>query len=333
VGEVWIVDRDTVETSNLSRTPLFRASDVGKPKAEVAAQRLKSLNEGIRVRWIFGDVEWDVGLGLFRRAQVVIGAVDSRRARLRLNRMSWRVKTPYVDGAIDGATLTGRVQVIVPGKGPCLECGWYDRDYTLLEDIYPCQKGAQLGSPTFSTIAGVVGSVQAMEALRIVLGGPGGTPSGRELRWDILHHTYVETRIKRRSGCLLDHNFFITEPLKLKGCVDRLTLREFLMTAEEEIQSKVAVVELYRDVARELLCPDCEWEARILKAAGKLTDEETLCRHCGRPAEVIRFGHAISRSEIVKEFGHLPFSQIGVPPEDIVSVFTKGGKECHFELP
>ena len=81
VGHLVLVDFDYVEPSNLSRSILYRSFEIGQRKVDVAKRALLQLNPDLRVDTIFGDVAYEVGLGLFRRMDVVVGCVDSRWAR------------------------------------------------------------------------------------------------------------------------------------------------------------------------------------------------------------------------------------------------------------
>src|SRR5206468_5647901 len=72
VGTTYVIDRDAIETSNLSRSVLFRASDGGRPKAQVAAERAREINPEVAFHWLQGDVINDLGLGIFADVDVVI---------------------------------------------------------------------------------------------------------------------------------------------------------------------------------------------------------------------------------------------------------------------
>src|SRR5882724_5220317 len=91
IGEIVIVDMDRVELSNLSRSILFNEQDDGRSKAECAARQAQKIFGGLRVRPITGNVLADLGLGYFRRADVVIGALDNREARVFVNSACARV--------------------------------------------------------------------------------------------------------------------------------------------------------------------------------------------------------------------------------------------------
>src|SRR5262245_43211228 len=100
VGQVFIVDSDAVEASNLTRSVLFRAKDAGRAKAECAAERVKEINPDVKTVALRGNVITDVGLGVFADMDVVIGCLDNREARLWINRQCWKTGRAWVDGAI-----------------------------------------------------------------------------------------------------------------------------------------------------------------------------------------------------------------------------------------
>ncbi len=100
IGNLFIVDFDKVEAANLSRSILFREADNNRSKAEIAAARAKSINPDIHVQYLNGDVTTQLGLGIFRRMDVIIGCLDNREARLAVNRFCYWVNKPWVDGAI-----------------------------------------------------------------------------------------------------------------------------------------------------------------------------------------------------------------------------------------
>ena len=99
VGHILIVDMDRIEASNLSRSVLFRESDEGNFKASTAARAARQIYPGIDARSIDGNLLADVGLNHFRLAQVIIGALDNREARVFTNSSAARVNRLWIDGA------------------------------------------------------------------------------------------------------------------------------------------------------------------------------------------------------------------------------------------
>jgi len=137
VGNVFIADKDCIENSNLSRSVLYRESDAGKSKAEVAARAAKEIYPQINVAYFHGDVVHDLGAGVFRWADLVIGGLDNREARITINRHCFRVNRPWIDGAIE--QIQGVARVFVPsGDGPCYECTMSERDWKVLQARRSC---------------------------------------------------------------------------------------------------------------------------------------------------------------------------------------------------
>lgn len=119
VGELLLVDNDTVELSNLSRQMLYTDQDIAKPKAKVAEERIKQMNPLIKVLGLQTDVR-KVPEEIFAEIDVIVSAVDNWPTRRWLNSMGVMTKKPLVDVATDG--YYGNVQVVIQGETCCLEC-------------------------------------------------------------------------------------------------------------------------------------------------------------------------------------------------------------------
>jgi len=167
IGNLFIVDFDNIEAANLSRSVLFRESDNRRSKAEVAAARAKSINPDINVQYLNGDVTSALGLGIFRRMDVIVGCLDNREARLAVNRFCYWMNKPWVDGAIQ--ELLGLARVFVPGHGACYECTLTEQ---ALRDLSCATPARCWRAPTSClarcpppTIASIIGGIQSQEAL------------------------------------------------------------------------------------------------------------------------------------------------------------------------
>jgi adenylyltransferase/sulfurtransferase len=136
VGQLFIADRDRIERSNLSRSVLFRDADCGRSKAEVAAERARELYPEMRVQAFDGNVVYDLGLGVFRWADVIIGGLDNREARVAINQAAAKLGKPWIDGAIE--RLDGVARVFDAATGPCYECTMSDVDWKMLAARRSC---------------------------------------------------------------------------------------------------------------------------------------------------------------------------------------------------
>ena len=171
VGHITVVDFDEIEESNLTRSVLYRSSDCGRRKVDVAVEAVQNLNPDVQARPICGSIITDVGLGMFLEADVVIGCLDNREARLWVNRCCWKVNTPWIDGGIQ--EINGVAKVFQPPDGACYECAMTENDYRLINLRYSCpllrQEDLQAGRvPTAPTIASMIGGLQTQEALKLI---------------------------------------------------------------------------------------------------------------------------------------------------------------------
>lgn len=111
IGKIVLVDLDTIETSNLSRQMLFKPGDEGRPKAEVAAERLMEMNPFLNIDFYFEKLQ-KLETSIYEECDVIIAALDNFNARLDLNKICLRIKKPMVEGGTVG--FEGHVQIVIP---------------------------------------------------------------------------------------------------------------------------------------------------------------------------------------------------------------------------
>jgi adenylyltransferase/sulfurtransferase len=204
VGVLRIVDRDRVEEKNLSRQD-YGPRDVGRGKAVALAERLAGQFPHLRVEPFAADLE-DVPLGAFR-ADVLFGALDSRRARqILISERGWPLGVPVIDGGV-GEGLVGRVQVIRPGDAnACLECGWGEADYRHIAAEYPCRPGDPVTTPSTMAPACVGAVVAGIMAARFLSLMSGDAPAeSSEIAFDLRHNRFLGSRLRRSPHCRFDH--------------------------------------------------------------------------------------------------------------------------------
>lgn len=324
VGTVYVADFDRIEESNLTRSVLFRRRDCGRPKAEAAAEALRDLNPDTRVIPLAADIITDVGLGLFRHVDVVIGCLDNREARLWVNRSCWKVNTPWIDGGIQ--EINGVAKVFVPPDGACYECGMTEMDYRLINLRYSCpllkREDILAGKvPTAPTISSIIAGLQTQEALKLIHDMP--VSSGEAMVFNGVSNQFYHTRFQHKPDCLSHETY--PEPIELPLSARRNTGREILAAAEAFVTDAGSVgdgsalrLSLDRDLLVSLDCPACNYSQRILKplhSVGMSQAECSECKQTRKPSLV----HAIeSNSELLDE----KLINLGVPPYDIVRVRT-----------
>ncbi len=312
VGAIHIVDFDVVETSNLARSVFFRAVDAGRPKAEVAAERARELNPYIRVHAVNGDVARDVGLGLFAAADVVLGCLDNREARLWVNRQCWKTNTPYVDAGIQ--EIQGAVQIFTPPDSACYECGMTTQDYQLLNLRYSCPQlrpeDLRAGKvPTTPTIAALTAALQTQEALKILHELP--CESGVAHVFSGVSTTMYSTRLTRRDDCLSHETYPEPTPIAV-GC-DQPARTLFDEARRIWDPSRRLTLVLERDLVTGFECRACHRTESLMIARTRVELLARACAHCNLATSPI----VVSVIEEGEPLAEVPLRALGVAPFDV----------------
>lgn len=172
VGTLILVDPDEVDRSNLQRQILYAEEEVGRPKAEAAADRLAGLNPHIFVAGYNGAFEPGNADELVEGVDLVLDGTDDFAVRFAVNAACVRRGTPLISGAI--GRWTGQVGVF--GRRPCYRC--------LVPEIPPDAETC-VAVGVVGALAGVIGSMMALEAIKLIVGA--GEPlTGRLLIYDAL---------------------------------------------------------------------------------------------------------------------------------------------------
>jgi adenylyltransferase/sulfurtransferase len=203
VGRLGIVDFDVVDESNLQRQILHDTSWIGRPKLESAKDRLQKLNPHIRVDTHEVALSSDNALSILSEYDVIVDGTDNFQTRYLTNDASYFLGKPNVYGSI--FRFEGQASVFWPGRGgPCYRCLYPEPPPPGL--VPSCAEGGVLG-----ILPGVIGVIQATEAVKILL-GIGEPLVGRLLLYDALSMSFEELKLRRDPNCPL--------------CGERPTLKE-----------------------------------------------------------------------------------------------------------
>ena len=192
VGTLGVVDGDVVDESNLQRQIVHSTDRLGEPKVMSAKRTIEALNPDVHVeayqeRLTSDNVERILGAGW----DVIVDGADNFPTRYLVNDASVWHDIPVVHGSI--YRFEGQVTVFHPGVGPCYRCLFPAPPPPELAPS--CAEGGVLG-----VLPGIVGSLQASEALKLVIGA-GETLTGRLLLFDALATTFDEVVVKRDPSC------------------------------------------------------------------------------------------------------------------------------------
>ncbi len=204
VGRIGLVDFDTVEFSNLQRQVAFGTSDVGRPKLEAARERLEDINPDITIETHETRLHSGNAFDLLSRYDVIVDGTDNFPTRYLVNDACALLGKPNVYGSI--FRFEGQASVFWAGRGPCYRCLYPEPPPPGL--VPSCAEGGVLG-----VLPGIVGSIQAAEAIKILL-GRGNLLVGRLLLFDALEMRFRELKLRRDPRCPL--------------CGDNPTIRELV---------------------------------------------------------------------------------------------------------
>lgn len=313
VGHILIYDMDRIEVSNLSRTVLFKDTDEGGYKAEVAAERLAQLNPQLIAIGRAQNIMHEMGLGIFLWADIVICGLDNRLARMFVNSSCARTGKTWIDGAIEG--LSGIVRVFDPARTACYECTMNETDRKLVQERLSCAMLARdeisRGHVPTTTVAGsLIAALEVQEAIKYLHGQP--TLYGEGIHVNGMWNDFNRVQYQRREDCPAHDSFATVVPLGLG--VNDITLGELLDRAEAKL-GEGATLELSRDVITGLTCPVCNKNERAGMVLGALRETAARCHVCATH-RVVEF------SGIVVRDGKIDLSltpaELGIPPLDII---------------
>jgi adenylyltransferase/sulfurtransferase len=190
VGNLRLIDQDTVEIQNLHRQVLYSLDDLNYPKVEVSAKRLVKINPLVKVEPVSENLNIKNVEKLLLGMDCVVDGLDNMRTRYLVNRACAKLKIPYVFGAAIG--IEGNLSVFAPPETPCLECVMPNIDDT---DMLTCDVRGVLG-----VTPGIIGTMQAMEAIK-VLTGIGSTLKGKLMICDFSDMYFTTIDILKRESC------------------------------------------------------------------------------------------------------------------------------------
>lgn len=238
VGTIGVIDNDRVDVSNLQRQVLYDTQSVGRPKAEVAKERLLALNPEIELVSHAVELRAANVREIFSKYDVVLDGTDRFNTRYLSNDACVILRKPLVSAAIH--RFEGQAMTYVPGQAPCYRCLFPEPP---ADGLVPnCAEAGVLG-----VLPGVMGTIQATEAIKVIV-GVGEPLFGRLLTYDALAMRFGEFRFTRRSDCAVcgDHPT-IHEPADLvEICSADVMSRVRRLSPLElrELLGKVAIVDV-----------------------------------------------------------------------------------------
>lgn len=193
VGTIGLIDGDVVDLSNLQRQVIHHTADVGRPKVQSAEEKIHALNPDVKVVTFRDRLMAHNALGILKDFDVVIDGVDNFAGKFLINDACFFANKPLIHGGI--LRFEGRITTIIPKQSACYRCVFKNPPPAGL--VPSCQEAGVIG-----VLAGVIGTLQATEALKIIL-GIGRPLTDRMLDYDAKKGLFREIRCKRNPHCPL----------------------------------------------------------------------------------------------------------------------------------
>lgn len=322
IGSIWIVDFDRIETTNLTRSALFRRSDVGQWKADVLARRAADVNPDCNATPLRADVRFDLGLNFVRSMDVIFGCLDNREARYYMNRHCYLLGKLFIDGGID--TLNGSVTVFHPPQTACYECTLGTVDRAELQKRISCLKSTepeiQQHVPTSPTIASIVGGLQVQAGIKALHSLP--IPEGKRLGLYGSSDLFFDIRLEISEECGL-HSFVDPLPQEIHSLNARPAdaLQAVLTAAGKRWGAVELTWDFDRDLVTGLTCTSCSRRIDFVGTASRFAGK-SFCESCGgayKPAIATGFHGG-------EPWGARSFDDLGFPRDHIYCAVGPAGR-------
>lgn len=314
----------------MTRSVLFRESDIGRHKATVVAERVKELNPDVQVHQIIGKLELAFGRGLLSEMDVVIGCLDSVGARRMLNHRCYFAGVPWIDGGI--SHLSGNVALFNPRvpETACYRCKMNTSAWERLNEKYSCgYLKDNYQEPTLTTTimtASVIAAYQVEVAVQLLL-GDSNFQSGTQLILPVRNPIGFRTIEFSLDKECPDHRLIPENP-------EILPQRLFsLEHTPRQVASELGLVndwklELPFDLISKFICNNCGFIEVVRKPKQEIKQSQAKCPDCGNPKrEATEYFQVTNNSEEAD----LPFSSFGLCTRELV-FFIQGEKRVLIEL-
>lgn len=334
-GHIFICDMDVISTSNLSRTVLFTKDDTGKYKAEVAAQRVREMSvcPHVEVDYFIGNLVTELGDGVFRQFDLVMGCLDNLEARMSLSKRCNNLQLPYIDGGI--WELSMNLSVHHYPHSSCFCCGLRTSaiDRELARTRNSCDNTRKHAveeekAPTLLISTAMVGALAVQEAIKIL-------HKSDAVKYGVCYYfngdanKFEEIQIPRRPDeeCRYHHCFdrVISTPL-----TSGASLKDFLQWFSDCQGGGEYFVDLYEDefsFVTEGLCSVCHKKISIRKPDYLLTRKDYHCEECTAKGAFLDV--AIQGNKLTDLYGtdeqvcDLTLAELGIAKAQILKVRDK----------
>lgn len=336
IGQIYVVDFDRIEISNLTRSVLFREEDAynNSYKSEIVAKRAMEINPQIKVIPIVGNLFSEVGFGLYNSVDVIIGCLDSRIARYLLNRLAMRAGKTWIDGSIEN--MTGVVRVYTPGIS-CYECGLSREEFnnimlrTGCADVVRMQGNAGRVATT-PISASIIGAMQVQEAMKIIHLSedepvPFKTLQGKMLRYEGLTNSVNTYKYASWKSTCPAHERW-DNIIKVDSLSAENSVREVLSILKEVLNVNAVEINMRNNKFIDKIISDKPEKEFLIQLPESKLDNYITNNEELRKLSYKTLFHKCFIENIDEYFPYKEMSlkEIGIPLYDVIQVSTEKGQ-------
>ncbi len=324
VGRLHVIDFDIIELHNLPRTVLFASSDIGRPKAEVAAEACRKIDPECVVTYSTTDFWESLSMGEMKCFDAVLSCVDNFEARIRLNRLCFISQVDFYSAAIDSRAVS--IEQYPFGEemeGACYQCNLPMSVYTRIGERYSCgwlRKTAIEEKKVPTTI--ITSSIAAAQASSLFLQRhhPDRLVGAVRAYTDTVTLRSTVSQLTRAADCQL------CSTLKLERHIFRVKGGAFASIAES-LAPAIADIDFYFSdpLILDAKCKICGEDRAINDRAEKYDEALLICLNCNVRSNDITFADSMSLSELARRFSSQPV------PVKFIS-FEYEGKQFFLEM-
>ncbi len=371
-GKIVVCDLDRIEVHNLTRSPMFHPTDLGRYKAEVAAEHARELNPDVTVVPFTRSIG-ELGLGVFRRADVLFSTFDGVVPRILVNAACMQVGTPWVDAGLGLTDHEAGEVALFNARDPNARCYTCGMDPQLVVKRLNgvrvpvgCGHMASAlvdlgGAPTTPMMASVIAGIQVMAGLAVLAGqdadGKGNADSRRwkqsvtmwyneMIRLDLYNRELLRIRNTRFEDCY-HHAIYGSRRLTEDNIREvpewvtkTTTAHEVLSRASEDLKSDSVVIKLHEPIVVLMECKACAKKTEVFQSLStlRMARERRTCPFCGSDQLQACLDHPyLVNIDADSPFIDRPLGEIGIRPLDIIRAFSVDSNgepldEVHYEF-
>ena len=335
VRRFLICDFDEISTSNLSRTVLFSAADIGKRKAEVAARQCEKLilSSDPEVEWLDCDLSWELGLGRVAECSIVLSCLDNIEARKSLAWAARKMAVPFVDSGI--TQLSGHIGVYPKASESCYSCNLSTAQQNAARRRYSCddvkrKSFAEAKVATVQISSAIISAIQCQEAVKILMGE--AAENAFRVTYDGINNTMSKFSLLPDQSCA---ELFHDRVEYVESTVNvEMTLTEALEELEKQFGNKVCIdLSGDRSFTKAVSCRKCGKRNVVNRPTYKLTEDDLVCSdelQCDPSGDSLSEDTPTEKEQVSRLGGQekdilsLSLRDLGIPDHHVITIDVGG---------